>query len=76
MLVLAALLGAAALHAGERAIDKEVLVAADVDAVWAAWTMRDGIVGFFAPDAEVDARVGGGFYVFMDPLPGALCWPA
>lgn len=67
-LALGLLLGTAPLQAAERAIDKEVLVAADVDAVWAAWTTREGIVGFFAPDAEVDARVGGDFHVFMDPL--------
>jgi uncharacterized protein YndB with AHSA1/START domain len=64
------LLGLAApwVQAAERAITKEVVVAADVDAVWAAWTTREGIVSFFAPDAEVEARVGGAFHVYMDPL--------
>ena len=59
--------------AAERAIDKEVLVNAPIDAVWAAWTTREGIVGFFAPDAVVDARVGGAFHIHIDPLaaPGA-----
>jgi uncharacterized protein YndB with AHSA1/START domain len=60
-------------RAAERAIDKAVLVNAPVEAVWAAWTTREGIVSFFAPDAEIDARVGGAFHIHIDPLaaPGA-----
>lgn len=54
--------------AQERAIDKEVLVAAPIAEVWKAWTTRDGIVSFMAPDAEIDARVGGAFHVHFDPL--------
>jgi uncharacterized protein YndB with AHSA1/START domain len=54
-------------HAIERAIDKEVVVDASVDQVWEAWTTRAGIVGFFAPDAEIDARVDGAFHIFIDP---------
>ena len=70
--MLAALAPALA-QAAERAIDKQVVVAADVDAVWAAWAAREGITSFFAPDAEVEARVGGAFHSFIDPLaaPGA-----
>ncbi len=51
----------------ERAIEKEVLVDATVDQVWEAWTTRAGILGFFAPDAEIDARVDGAFHIFMNP---------
>jgi uncharacterized protein YndB with AHSA1/START domain len=51
----------------ERAIEKEVLVDATVDQVWEAWTTRAGIVGFFAPDAEIDPRVDGAFHIFMNP---------
>lgn len=63
----------AAAHAAERAIDKEVVVAAPVEEVWAAWTTREGIVTFFAPDARVEARVGGPFEIYIDPgaPPGA-----
>ena len=39
-----------------------------IDAAWAAWTTRDGITSFFAPDAVVDARVGGAFHVYIKPL--------
>lgn len=54
--------------AQERALDKEVLVPAPIGEVWAAWTTREGIISFFAPDAEIDARVGGAFHVHFDPL--------
>jgi uncharacterized protein YndB with AHSA1/START domain len=51
----------------ERAIDKQVVVKATVDQAWEAWTTRDGIVGFFAPDAHIEPRVGGAFQIYMDP---------
>lgn len=54
-------------HAAERAIDKEMLVAAGVDQVWDVWTTREGITSFFAPDARIEARVGGAFQVYFDP---------
>lgn len=54
--------------AAERAIDKEVVVAATVDQAWEAWTTRDGITGFFAPDAKVEPKVGGAFQIYIDPL--------
>ena len=54
--------------AAERSIDKEVEVAASVDQVWDAWTTRDGIRSFFAPDANIDARAGGAFQIYIDPL--------
>ena len=66
----ALLLAAAAVPAAaaERAIDKEVVVAAPLAAVWQRWTTKAGIEGFFAPEAEIDARVGGAFHIHMDPL--------
>ena len=51
----------------ERAIDKEVVVNATVDQAWEAWTTREGVIGFFAPDARVEPRVDGAFEVFFDP---------
>jgi uncharacterized protein YndB with AHSA1/START domain len=70
-LLLAACLPAA--HAAERAIDKSIEVPASLDEAWAAWTTREGIVSFFAPDAKVEARVGGPFQIYIDPgaAPGA-----
>jgi uncharacterized protein YndB with AHSA1/START domain len=60
-------------RAAERAIDKEVVVAATLDQVWESWTTREGIVGFFAPDARIEPRVGGAFQIYIDPgaAPGA-----
>jgi uncharacterized protein YndB with AHSA1/START domain len=66
----AIVLAAAALmpaHAAERAIEKSVEVPASLDDTWAAWTTREGIVGFFAPDARIEARVGGAFSIHFDP---------
>lgn len=53
--------------ATERAIDREIVVPATLDAAWAAWTTREGIVSFFAPDAVVDAKVGGPFQIYINP---------
>ncbi|QJR15853.1 SRPBCC family protein [Usitatibacter palustris] len=63
LLVLAAPLAVAQ----ERALDKQVRVKAPVDAVWNAWTTTEGITSFFAPGANIEARVDGPFEVFMDP---------
>lgn len=54
-------------QAAERAIDKSVEIAATLDQAWDAWTTRAGITSFFAPDAVIDARVGGAFSVHIDP---------
>lgn len=67
VLVVAALAFSAAAGAAERAIDKQVVIGAGLDAAWAAWTTREGIVSFFAPGAEVEPRVGGAFHIFFDP---------
>jgi uncharacterized protein YndB with AHSA1/START domain len=53
--------------AQERAIVTEVVVAAPIEAVWASWTTKSGIESFFAPGAEIDARVGGAFHVHFNP---------
>ena len=68
-LLAALLLGAClpAARAAERAIDKSIEVPASLDDAWAAWTTREGIVSFFAPDAKVEARVGGPFQIYIDP---------
>ncbi len=55
-------------QAAERSLDKEVVVAATVEQVWAAWTTSAGLMSFMAPEAEVQLRVGGAFHVHFDPL--------
>lgn len=54
--------------AQERALRKEVVVPAPVAAVWESWTTKAGIESFFAPEAEIDARVDGAFHIHMDPF--------
>jgi uncharacterized protein YndB with AHSA1/START domain len=51
----------------ERAIDKQVVVNATLDQAWDAWTTREGIVAFLAPDAKIEPRVGGAFEIYFDP---------
>jgi uncharacterized protein YndB with AHSA1/START domain len=53
--------------ANERALNKQVVVAASLDDTWAAWTTREGIVSFFAPDARIEPRAGGAFEIYIDP---------
>jgi uncharacterized protein YndB with AHSA1/START domain len=53
--------------APERMIEKQVTVPAPIEDVWNAWTTTEGIKSFFAPDARVEARVGGPFEVYMNP---------
>jgi uncharacterized protein YndB with AHSA1/START domain len=54
-------------QAAERAIDKTIEIAATLDQAWDAWTTREGITSFFAPDAVIDPRVGGAFSIHFDP---------
>jgi len=54
-------------RAAERAIDKSVEVAATPDQAWDAWTTREGIISFFAPDAKIEPHVGGAFQIYFDP---------
>lgn len=58
---------AAPLCAAERSIDKEIVVNATLDQAWDAWTTREGITSFFAPDAKIEPRVGGAFQIYIDP---------
>lgn len=64
----AALAWAGVAHAAERSIDKEVVVAAPIQAVWQSWTTKAGIESFFAPEAEIDAKVGGAFHIHINPF--------
>ena len=64
-LLLALLTDAAA---AERSVDKSIVVPATLDQTWDAWTTRDGIVSFFAPDAKIEAKVGGAFQIYVNPL--------
>ena len=48
-------------------IHNEITVAASKELVWAAWTISDRVKQWFAPDANIDARLGGAFELFFIP---------
>jgi uncharacterized protein YndB with AHSA1/START domain len=41
-------------------------VNAEVDALWEAWTTEEGLKSFFAPECNLDLRVGGAFELLFD----------
>jgi uncharacterized protein YndB with AHSA1/START domain len=43
----------------ERKIQYETVVNANVEEVWRAWTVEEGVRSFFAPQAHIDLRIGG-----------------
>ncbi|HVE89796.1 MAG TPA: SRPBCC domain-containing protein, partial [Burkholderiaceae bacterium] len=54
--------------AAERSIDKSIVIPATLDQTWDAWTTREGITSFFAPDAKIEPKVGGAFQIYINPL--------
>ena len=65
----AAVVALAALPVGaaERSIDKSIVVPATLDQAWDAWTTREGITSFFAPDAKIEPKLGGAFQHLHQP---------
>lgn len=53
--------------ASERTIVATAEVQAPVSEVWKAWTTREGIASFFAPDSKVDPRPNGAFEMYFNP---------
>jgi uncharacterized protein YndB with AHSA1/START domain len=51
----------------ERKIQGEIIVAADLQDVWEAWTTEAGAKTFFAPDCAIDLRPGGAYEMYFDP---------
>ncbi|MGH9956569.1 MAG: SRPBCC family protein [Pyrinomonadaceae bacterium] len=51
----------------DRAVRFEIVLNAPVERVWDAWTTRDGIKSFFAPDCDIDVRVLGKYNILFDP---------
>jgi uncharacterized protein YndB with AHSA1/START domain len=51
----------------ERAIFGEVLVNAELEEVWEAWTTEEGIKTFFASACKVDLRPDGMYEIYFDP---------
>lgn len=51
----------------QRVLKKEVTVAATPQQVWAAWTTPAGLAAFFAPQANIDLRIGGAYELYIKP---------
>ena len=51
----------------EQMIDLTVDVKAPLDSVWYAWTTKEGLENFFAPQANVDLKPGGLYEIFFEP---------
>lgn len=51
----------------EKAIKLEIILNAPVERVWKAWTTKDGIRSFFAPDCDIDLRVLGKYDILFAP---------
>lgn len=51
----------------ERAIHLEVTVNGSLSDVWQAWTTKEGILSFFAPDCKIESEVGGAYEIYFDP---------
>jgi hypothetical protein len=48
-------------------IRKTILVGAGVDAVWTAFTTTSGLATFFAPDSQIEPRLGGRYDLYFAP---------
>ncbi|WP_374713349.1 SRPBCC family protein [Symbiobacterium terraclitae] len=49
------------------AVETQVLVAAQQDVVWWAWTRAERITQWFAPAARIEPHPGGAFELFFNP---------
>lgn len=65
--VLTVLATSVPLAAGVRVLHAELELPAPASEVFRAWTTREGIVAFFAPDGQVDLRVDGTYDVWFNP---------
>lgn len=63
-----ALVSAGSARSAERAIEKSAVIDATLDQAWDSWTTREGIIGFFAPDAKIEPKLGGAFQIYFDPM--------
>jgi uncharacterized protein YndB with AHSA1/START domain len=48
-----------------RTIEKSVLVNANINDVWTAWTTVDGCTSFFAPACKIDLAIGGAYEMYF-----------
>ncbi len=57
---------------GERSIDLSVDLPAPRADVWQVWTTADGLQSFFAPEVNMELRVGGPFEILFAPPDASL----
>jgi uncharacterized protein YndB with AHSA1/START domain len=49
-----------------RVVQSEVIVPANVDTVWEAWTTEEGARTFFAPECDIELEPGGHYEMLFD----------
>ena len=47
-------------------IELEIEINCSLDELWQAWTTKEGIKSFFAPDCDIEFKVDGKFEIFFD----------
>jgi uncharacterized protein YndB with AHSA1/START domain/uncharacterized protein YciI len=47
-------------------LQKEEIVAANLDQVWHAWTTTEGVKSFFSPEANVELRISGPYEIYFN----------
>ena len=50
-----------------RTIEYISMVEASLSDVWNAWTTDEGVRTFFAPDSDIELRIGGKYELYFDP---------
>lgn len=51
----------------ERTIEAKATINATLEQAWDAWTTREGIVSFLAPDCDVEFEAGGKYEIYFNP---------
>ena len=59
--------GAISGAAGERSLEKAVVISASLPDVWHAWTTEEGAETFFGPNANIDPTLGGHYEIYFAP---------
>jgi len=56
----------------EKHIYHEIVISSRISTVWNAWTVKEELIKFFAPEAEIDLKIGGKYemYFLLDNPPG------
>lgn len=49
-----------------RSIEYISIVEASVSNVWSAWTTNAGVQTFFAPESDIDFKIGGKYELYFD----------